>query len=853
MDEIQRKLELFEKRLAGRWAFHRRMIGSSPLLFVAVGLIAGICLQRYLNVSYWVWLMLLLVFFAAVASYYVYGSWNWAKRVNPAIVAYLALLCALCLGGVRLAGYGDAAPNDIRNFVGPERMLATIRGSVVTDPYTRYREDWAFARFLHSDPSSSFYLQLTEAEAVDGWAQVTGMVRVVVDEPILDLKAGDRIEAYCWLSRFREATNPGQFDLADYMGNRNVYVGASVKSHEGIKLLSGKDSGSWAGLKSRFRATVSKALLDDESVEERERGLLEALLLGYRGNIDVDTYRAFQKTGLLHFISLSGMHLGILAGMVWRLAARAGLLKPARAFVCIVVIALFLIVVPPRAPTIRAAVICLIFCLSIFFSRYPNPLNTLSIAAVVLLLIRPTGLFEPGWQLSFASVLGILMFCQRFYSFLREKLIPEFLRDEDKKINPLLKVVVSLESFVLAVFSTSVTGWLGGAGILLYHFYAINPLTSVWTVVAFPLVACILGLGFLKILMSFLLPSLSALLGVLLNFLAWALIELVRFLGRIDFSEILVGRVSIGVVLLYYGAIAVIAWAWYLRPVARRITVVCTVLLVAGTVGFIKLQRMYPRNLRMTCLDVGHGQAIVMQSPAGTLLFDAGSQYNHNIGRRVVVPFLRCRGITEVDSLIISHDDIDHINGIVEIVKNSSVRNVYASRVFINKSSLNGTAQYLADCLAKEGIALKPLPDSINVNTPVRVKILWPDDAACRNEALSDNNTSVVSLVEFAGKRILLCSDIEDFAQRQLIASYPDLRADVVVVPHHGSLRSGGSGFIDGLGAAHFVCSCGAGYFERLHKADRLHGPEWFYTARDSAVSVRIDQRGNIAVDNCGQ
>ncbi len=159
-----------------------------------------------------------------------------------------------------------------------------------------------------------------------------------------------------------------------------------------------------------MRQTATQALLGNLSLEDRSRGLLEALLLGYRGHIDSTTYRAFRKTGLLHFISLSGMHLGILVGIIWWLCKTAGLTKPARAIICIIAIGVFLLIVPPRAPTLRAAVICLVFCLSFFFRRKSNSLNTLSLAAITLLLIRPTNLFEAGWQLSFASVLGLILF-----------------------------------------------------------------------------------------------------------------------------------------------------------------------------------------------------------------------------------------------------------------------------------------------------------------------------------------------------------------------------------------------------------------------------------------------------------
>ena len=177
MDEIQRKLQLLERRLAGRWAYHDQVLNSAPLLFAAMGLILGICLQEYLKINLWAWLILLsILFLAAILFSLVYRK----GRVKPAVLAYMAMLCAVCLGAVRLAGYNHARSHDIRNFVGQERVLATIRGNIVTEPYTRYREDWAFAKFTHSDPSSSFYMRLTKVEAVDGWAKVCGSIRVVV-------------------------------------------------------------------------------------------------------------------------------------------------------------------------------------------------------------------------------------------------------------------------------------------------------------------------------------------------------------------------------------------------------------------------------------------------------------------------------------------------------------------------------------------------------------------------------------------------------------------------------------------------------------------------------------------------
>jgi len=434
MEDIARKLALIDEQLAGR-NIHKRLISTSPLLFAAVGLITGILLQSAFDLQISIWLTLLALLTTAAVLFFIiqYRSNHHSQLTNHQsqltnhqyALAYLALICFVCLGAIRLTSYYRPEPNDIRNFASDEPSMATIRGIIITEPYTNTNRNWKFARFKPTDPTSSFYLQLTEIEAVAGWTKAAGTVRVQVDEPVLDLKAGDYIQAYCWLDRFRPPTNPGQFNIAEYLALKNVFIAASVKSRQGIEILQAAKNDRWPDyftkIKSRIRKTANQALVGDLSIDEQSRGLLEALLLGYRRNIDSDTYKAFRKTGLLHFISLSGMHFGILIGIVWWLSKIAGLLKRGRAIVCIIAIAVFLLVVPPRAPTVRAAIIGWVFCASYLFRRHSNSTNTLSLAAIILLLIRPTNLFEAGWQLSFATVLGILVFSERIGNFLHEK------------------------------------------------------------------------------------------------------------------------------------------------------------------------------------------------------------------------------------------------------------------------------------------------------------------------------------------------------------------------------------------------------------------------------------------------
>ena len=848
MDDIRRKLELIDRQLTGP-NFHERVISTCPLVFVAIGLIAGILVQDMSGVSVYIWLILLAVPAVATVFSFVMPQFPFDARY---VTAYLALACFVCLGAIRLTSYSQPEPNDVRNLLADEPKLAAIRGSLVTEPYVSKYPDWEFARFKPSDPTSSFYLKITEVESVAGWAAVTGSVRVQVGEPVLDLQPGDNIQAYCWLDRFSPATNPGQFDTAAYLARRNVFVGVYIESRDGIELLQGSPAGAFARFRTRLRQAATSALVGDLPQEETSRGLLQALLLGYRRDIDSDTYRAFRKTGLLHFISLSGMHLGILVGIIWWLCKTAGFMKPARAVVCAAAVVVFLLVVPPRAPTLRAAIICWVFCASIFFRRHSNSINTLSLAAIILLLIRPTQLFEAGWQLSFAAVLGIVLLANRIHFFIYER-VTDLSRPRGAfGAKPFVRTVSKAGPYMLRLFSMGLAAWLGGAGILLYHFYTINPLAGIWTVLVFPLVAAILTLGFLKMLLFFMLPTLSWILGIAATFLSDVLVWAVKLIAHLDISQILVGRVSLAPVVLYYCIIVFAGYAYFRRPMLKR--AICAFMLCSIIIylGALKWQRTHRDNLVLTCLDVGHGQAILVQLPGkSNVLFDAGSLYGNDIGTRIVSPYLDYIGIRKIDALIVSHNDTDHINGIPEVVENCDVRSAYANNAFFDRKDVWGTAEFLNDSLIEKGLEIKRIGAEVNLSAGASMKMLWPDDQLYNIKDLSDNDRSQVSLIEFAGTKILLCSDIEEFAQRELLRLNPDLKADVVVVPHHGSASTLDVEFLKHLDADVLICSCGRRQYERMGRDTEsvMYVPaesKSICTSEDGAITIIVEKDGMI-------
>jgi competence protein ComEC len=451
-------------------------------------------------------------------------------------------------------------------------------------------------------------------------------------------------------------------------------------------------------------------------------------------------------------------------------------------------------------------------------------------------------LFEAGWQLSFASVLGIILFTERIEVFIYEQVTERFRNKESQKAKRFLRII----SRPCSLFFIGFAAWLGGAGILLYHFYTINPFTSIWTVAIFPLVALILTIGYLKIILSLFLPTVAAVLGVIVNFLSDSLIWLVELIAHLDISEILIGQVPLALIILYYCFVLFTGFVYFKRPLIKK--VICTAMFLAMVVflGAAKWQRTHRDNLVITCLDVGHGQAIFAQLPGkANLLFDAGSLHKSDIGGRIIAPFLDRTGINKIDAIIISHNDIDHINGILRTAEHCEVGEVYANKVFFDKAEQWSAAKFLNDCLTEKGFKIKRLDEDLNLSSSANIKILWPIEQIFQNEELGDNDKSLVSLIEFAGTEILLCSDIEKFAQRELLRLYPDLKADIVIVPHHGSVNTLEDNFLEKLDADILIYSCDRSQYERQQQMIKgKTSAKSFYTPKHGAVAVCISSDG---------
>jgi competence protein ComEC len=535
----------------------------------------------------------------------------------------------------------------------------------------------------------------------------------------------------------------------------------------------------------------------------------------------------------VHLVALSGLHVGILAGFAWWLCKKAGLLHIGRSITCIIATLIFLLVVPAYSSILRAGVMFIIFCIGRIFSRQSRLLNTIAVSAIFLLLIRPMDFLNPGFQLSFAATIGIVLFCPLFLGFLL------------KPFEPLNKTsFYRILRMILAIFSTGCTAWLAVTPIIVWHFYQLQLFTAILTVPASFPVTVILILGALKILLNPLLPTLAAGVAVIIDFSAKILSCLVTAFAKIPFTYIIVGKPGIYIVVLFY----LLLFLWKFFPFRKRplINLAYPAAMILLLVAAFSINKFKDSNsLKLTVLSVGHGQAAIVDIDGQNIIIDAGSMSKSDIGGNIVNPFFGYMAIDSISSVYISHNDIDHYNGLPEILEKHNCKNIYTTPQFIQNIYKSETAMELERFLEEENLSLQTAPEKNSIGR-AEITLLWPRDLPDET-FLTDNQTSLVLLLEYAGKKILFCSDITADVQKRLMSLYSQLNVDLLITPHHGSGRTANADFLNFFKPRYLITSCSkfqlAGTNREIKKFEHS-----YYTPNDGAITATINPKGKIKI-----
>jgi len=558
-------------------------------------------------------------------------------------------------------------------------------------------------------------------------------------------------------------------------------------------------------------------------------GLLRALALGDRQGLSQAQRDAFARLGIAHILAVSGLHLALVASLFfaaarWTLGRSAALAarRDTRFLALaagVAAAATYALLSGWGVPVRRALVLLLGVALAVASGRPRAALPPLAAAAIAVLAFEPQALFLAGAQLSFAASLALALAVRRPPG-------PSGSRGDLalQRVSAALRVSAS----AVAVTAPLVAVHLGRAA----------PFALVANLVAIPWTACVLLPAAGLALVGAALPLGSASDAVL----EWAgvpargtAIAVASLASRLP-APAIAGRLG----WLGWAAVGVLVACSFAAERTR--TRVLLALAVTAIVAFAPPPALAPRPPRLVFLEVGQGDAAVVQSGDAAVLVDGGPAIPGGIdlGARAVVPALAALGIRRLDLVVATHDDLDHRGGIPAVLRELPV-----AELWVPTGALASEA--FGDVLAaarERGIPVRERgagSPAVDFGS-LRVAPLWPPPGAA---SASANDRSLVVRIDVAGRRALLPGDLGTSAEAGLLASGADLRADVLKLAHHGSRTSSSQPFLAAVGASVAVASapCGgrfgmphAGVFARA----RERALSLWWTGRDGAVMVGL-------------
>jgi len=698
--------------------------------------------------------------------------------------------------------------------------LATVTGRVASAPYADSGGGACeFASFVRP-PQTRFLLDAETVSTAEGPATCSGRIDVAVEGVTWLPAVGRRVRVAGRLSRIAAPTNPGQRDRRRYARRDGVVTRLTTPSEELITVLDDAPAG-LSRLLWRLRAVCARRL--GGAAAELRR-----------------TQEAMVRAGVAHFLSISGLHLGILLGFAY-LLMRLGRISPRRGAILVLgLLACYLLLVEPRTPVLRGAMMAAAFCAAVILGRSACTANLLAAAALALLVADPVELFRPGFQLSFGIVAGILLLMKPvrrflFGRWLRRRRLLVFADDErlrrwwwDTGLG-----------WTADLLSVSVAAYLAALPLVAYHFGVITPAAPLASLVLLPVVAVTLIGGYLHLVLTWWLPNLSAGTVGPLEAIVDHLGAVATWLGRlplcIDLHPIGVGA-AVGLGCL------VLATVHHRRLRLSRAW--ACVLLVGGAVVFVATTQLPPpaAAAEFTVLDVRNGMCAVLRTRSGrTYLFDAGSRSLSDPYRQVLAPYLTHRRWPTPSAAFISHGEVDHYNAAAEMLAPGGPAFVVSEHFARGADPAEPIGRF-ARRLARAAAAVHRLHRGhvVRLDGDTTVTCLWPPPAGRGYDALTANDSSLVLRLGCGGVRILLPGDIEELGQRLLLElDRTRLAADVLVLPHHGSYTAALGEFIDAVDPAIVIRSAG---YRRTGAAESL-GPltvhrRFAATNVDGSVSV---------------
>lgn len=689
---------------------------------MALAFTAGIGIGVMVSIPVAVW--------GALGGACIVAGWRWAAQ-RPRWTGVCLLVAATACGAMRMAEARALPPDHIGRSAPVAWQPVTLVGWVAADPQWEATPGGAVR-------VTSLVAVEAVRDAAGEWRRACGLSAITIHRARTALRYGDRLLLQGRWRRPPPAANPGQFDPRAYWRSRGV--AALVRATEEDVALLEAGGGGWLPrwtfrVKAHIRRTFRRHLTPPRGA------LLDALLLGDRVALPESIRDAFLKTGTVHILAVSGLNVAPLAAVIGMVLLGCRVPRRMRHAAIVGLLVVYAILTGARPSIVRSVIMLGLWSLGVIIERESSIANALALAAILILAWQPWAFGDPGFILSFGSLVAILLIQPMVQRRWDE---PSVLDRLAARLSRAAAIRLQMRRAVWALAAVSLAVWVGLWPLVARYFGLVTPITLLANLLIVPLVPLVLALGCAVAVAGAICDWSGALFGASADVAVGVLIGAAMWLARVPGAWCPVPTPPWWLVVVYYAGL--MAWLGCQRR-SGAIGRVAVIVVLTASLGIVGVRPLPSSDLRVHCFDLRQGEAALVRLPDGRhLLINAGQGGWADEGRRVIVPALRALGVRRLEAIVLLGADAGRISGLPAVLDAYPVRCVY--EVAGDESTTTSTTSRRS----RQAIARHRIPHTILEDGD---RLTFGDvalEVASSSLQLSHGNVSVL-LGERVGKR----------------------------------------------------------------------------------------------------
>ena len=602
-------------------------------------------------------------------------------------------------------------------------------------------------------------------------------------EKIDKINLGDKVKIKGTLKLPSKNTVPNLFNYRKYLNNNNIYyiltASEIIKIKNNTKILT--------HYKNKLQKYINR---------KKAHTYLNIFILSNKKDLDKEVLNSYQVNGLSHLFSISGMHITLLLGTILKLLDKVSYNRYYKYIFLIIILIIYMYLTDFTPSILRSGIMFILLTLNKLFNFKIKTKNIIMLTFIIIVLINPYYIYNLGFQLSYLISFYLIIFAH---------------------------IINKHKNYFKKLFITSLISFLVSFPIIISNYYQVNLLSILINLLFVPIISYIvLPLAFITLILptdSLLILTMDILEGISLS------------LTNINYLLLELPKPSIYLIIIYYAIITLLL-----------INKKCFISLLT-TIFIHKISINFNPNMEILFLDVSQGDSILLHYPHNkyNILIDTGGNYNYEISKNIIIPYLKSKGINKIDYLILTHGDYDHMGESINLIENFKVE-----KVIFNCGKFNDLEKELIKVLEKKKIKYYSCIKELYID---KNKLQFLNTKEYDNE----NDNSSVIYFNYYNYKFLFMGDASTEREKDILEKYNLKDVDFLKVGHHGSNTSSSEEFINSINPKYSLISVGKNNrygHPNKEVLDTLNDSKIYRTDQDGSIMFKI-KKDKLQIETC--